>query len=105
MSAAESDPIASPQAYLQAIGAAPAEPIDLAAAALACAALDRPDIDFAIYRQHLSGLSQDLRQLARLDDLPGDDEEGILAARIDMLRNVMAARHGYRGDDSTYDDL
>jgi regulator of sirC expression with transglutaminase-like and TPR domain len=105
MNAAESDPIASPQAYLQAIGAMPEKPIDLAAAALACAALDRPEVDLNPYRQHLSGLSQDLRQLAKLDDLPGDDEEGILAARIDMLRNVMAARHGYRGDESTYDDL
>jgi regulator of sirC expression with transglutaminase-like and TPR domain len=110
MSIAESDhPFALPKAYLQAIGATPETPIDLAGAALACAALDRPEIDLADYRQHLSSLAEDLRQLARLDDLPGDlpiaDDDGILAARIDMLRNVMAARHGYRGDESTYDDL
>jgi len=106
MSVAESDqPLASPKAYLQAIGAAPEAPIDLAGAALACAALDRPDVDLDSYRQHLSSLTQDLRQLAKLDDIATDDDERILATRIDMLRNVMAARHGYRGDESTYDDL
>jgi regulator of sirC expression with transglutaminase-like and TPR domain len=106
MSIAESDhPLAVPKAYLQAIGATPETPIDLAGAALACAALDRPEIDLDDYRQHLSSLAEDLRQLARLDDMPVADDDGILAARIDMLRNVMAARHGYRGDESTYDDL
>jgi regulator of sirC expression with transglutaminase-like and TPR domain len=106
MSVAESDqPLASPKAYLQAIGAAPEAPIDLAGAALACAALDRPDVDLGGYRQHLTSLTQDLRQLAKLDDIATDDDERILATRIDMLRNVMAARHGYRGDESTYDDL
>jgi regulator of sirC expression with transglutaminase-like and TPR domain len=106
MTIAELDlPSTSPTAYLQAIGTMPQAGVDLAAAALACAALDRPDIDLDAYRQHLAGLVRDLRQLADLDDLPVDDDDATLAARVDMLRNVMAARHGYRGDESTYDDL
>lgn len=106
MSIAEpTQPMVSPASYLQAIGAAPDLPLDLAEAALACAALDRPEVDLAFYRQHLATLAQDLRQLARLDDLLTEDDELVLAARQDMLRNVMAARHGYRGDESTYDDL
>lgn len=99
------DPSLSPTAYLQAIGAAPQGQLDLAEAALACAAFDRPDVNLAGYRQHLAALASDLQQLARLDDLPTNDDDAVLAARVDMLRNVMAARHGYRGDESTYDDL
>ncbi|HEX9447121.1 MAG TPA: hypothetical protein VF920_04050, partial [Dongiaceae bacterium] len=103
MTIAELDhPSRSSTAYLQAIGANPEAAVDLAAAALACAALDRPDVDLASYRQHLAVLVTDLQQLARLDDTPADDDEATLAARVDMLRNVMAARHGYRGDESTY---
>jgi regulator of sirC expression with transglutaminase-like and TPR domain len=95
----------SPTAYLQAIGTTPQDQLDLAEAALACAACDRPEVDLIAYRQHLKTLADDLRQLASLDDLPIDDDDAVLAARVDMLRNVMAARHGYRGDESTYDDL
>jgi len=106
MAKSESDhPAAMPAAYLQAIGDNPAEPFNLAEAALACAAQDRPDIDLAAYRRHLGTLSEDLRQLERLEDMPTGDDDRLLAARIDMLRNVLAARHGYRGDETTYDDL
>ncbi|HVJ40250.1 MAG TPA: transglutaminase-like domain-containing protein [Dongiaceae bacterium] len=94
-----------PAAYLQAIGAAPDRPFDLAEAALCCAVQDRPEVDLASYRRHLATLAEDLRQLAKLDDGASADDDSILAARVDMLRNVLAARHGYRGDDSTYDDL
>lgn len=106
MTSAESDQSSTPPgAYLQAIGAAPDRPFELAEAALACAAQDRPDIDLGAYRRHLATLVEDLRQLDRLDDAAATDDDSILAARADMLRNVLASRHGYRGDDSTYDDL
>jgi len=106
MTSAEFDQSSTPPgAYLQAIGAAPDRPFALAEAALACAAQDRPDIDLGAYRRHLATLVEDLRQLDRLDDAAAADDDSILAARADMLRNVLASRHGYRGDDSTYDDL
>lgn len=95
----------APAAYLQAIGAQPAAPFNLAEAALACAAEDRPEIDLATYRRHLGVLTEDLRQLERLEEEIAGDDDRLLAARVDMLRNVLAARHGYRGDEATYDDL
>jgi len=102
----QSSPLSpSPAAYLQHIGNAPDAPMDLAEAALACAILDRPQLDLTHYRQHLDSLAQDLRQLSKLEDAPSDNDDLILASRVDMLRNVLSARHGYRGDDATYDDL
>lgn len=95
----------APRDFLRAIGAAPEQPIDVAETALAFAALDCPTADPAAYRRHLAVITEDLRQLARLDDLPDDDPDAVLAVRVDMLRNVLAARHGYRGDQTTYDDL
>lgn len=100
----------APDVYLRAIGAstggaAPEGPLDVAEAALAFAALDCPEVDPAEYRAHLETLAEDMRQLARLEDLSTDDADAILAVRVDMLRNVLSTRHGYRGDQSTYDDL
>lgn len=95
----------APAACLRSIGATPQASFDLAEAALACAALDRPGLDLAHYRQHLARLRLDLQQLAKLKETPGHDDELVLATRVDMLRDVLAARHGYRGDESTYDDL
>src|SRR6185369_12533717 len=105
MIAAPPHRMSAPAAYLQTIGNEPAAPIDLAEAALACAALDRPDIELDSYRQHLGSLTTDLRQLVKLEDAAIETDDQVLAARVDMLRNVLASRHGYRGDEATYDDL
>ena len=95
----------SPRDYLRAIGAEPEQPIDVAEAALAFAAIDCPNEDRSAYREHLKLIGRDLQQLVQLEDVTIDDPDAALAIRVDMLRNVLAARHGYRGDEATYDDL
>ncbi len=66
--------------------------MDVAEAALACAALDRGSLDLAPYRLHLAELVDETR--AR----PAASPPGLLAS-------VLAAWHGYRGDRETYDDV
>ncbi|MET1028891.1 MAG: transglutaminase-like domain-containing protein [Dongiaceae bacterium] len=95
----------SPRDYLRVIGAEPEQPIDVAEAALAFAAIDYPNEDLAVYREHLQLIGRDLQQLAQLEDITMDDPDATLAIRVDMLRNVLATRHGYRGDEASYDDL
>ena len=57
--------------------------------------LDRPDLALAPYRAHLGDLAR---------DLAGAGDAGI-EERVLALRAVMVDRHGYRGDDETYDAL
>lgn len=76
---------------LEKVGALPDEAIDLAETALALAALDHPQSDFAPYRDHLGALA---REVAARD-----------AAPADALRDVLAGAFGYRGDSESYDDL
>jgi len=71
--------------------AAPGPEIDLAGAALACAAMARPELDLASYREHLAALARDVAAA------PGAPAEALAAA--------LAIRHGYRGDRESYDDL
>ncbi len=66
--------------------------VDLAEAALACAALDRGGLDLAPYRRHLAELIGDMR--ARTEAVPPVG-----------LASVLAQWHGYRGDRETYDDI
>lgn len=80
-------------AVLRAAAAAPGPAIDIAQAALACAALDRPGLDLAPYRDHLAELAGAVRARAGL------------AAPPDMLADLLSGEHGYRGDSETYDDL
>ena len=69
----------------------------IAEAALALAALDRPQVGLARYRDHLATLSNDVGAAA--------GGVGETAERAAALRAVIAGAHGYRGDDLTYDDL
>jgi regulator of sirC expression with transglutaminase-like and TPR domain len=66
--------------------------IDIAEAALACAALDRPGIDLAPYRAHLAQIAEEARS----------QEAGSPPA---VLAAILAGDHRYRGDRETYDDL
>jgi regulator of sirC expression with transglutaminase-like and TPR domain len=77
--------------------------IDLAEAALLCAAHERGNLDLGPSRQHLAEIAGAMKQAAALDGLkPGDDK---LEACCDALRYVLAEKFGYRGDEETYDDL
>ena len=76
--------------------------IDLAEAALLCAAHER-DVDLDSSRQHLDEIAGEMKRAAALDGLkPGDDK---LEACCDALRYVLVEKLGYRGDEETYDDL
>jgi regulator of sirC expression with transglutaminase-like and TPR domain len=67
--------------------------IDLAEAALALAALDRPRVALDRYRQHLGLLVRDVAAAS-------DAGSGPAAA----LATTLAEQHGYQGDNLTYDD-
>lgn len=83
---------------LRLIGKAPDDGIDLAEAALALAALDRPRVPLGRYRDHLAELARDVAE-AGADRQPGTE------AAVWALATVLADRHGYRGDHQTYEDL
>jgi len=74
--------------------------IDLAETALMLAALERPRIALERYHLHLDDLAAAVgREATRRDgDMP------VLDARVGALIQVIAAEHGYRGDELTYDD-
>ena len=80
------------------VAATPDEEIDLAEGALALAALDRPRVGLARYREHLAALAADVAAHGVGD---GHDIEDCIAA----LNETLFERHGYDGDHLTYDDL
>jgi regulator of sirC expression with transglutaminase-like and TPR domain len=88
-------PRAQAEEILREIGTRSDEDIDLAEGALALAALDRPGVAFARYRDHIARLTEDVgNALAR--------GGGTLA---DALNSVILTSHGYCGDMLTYDDI
>jgi regulator of sirC expression with transglutaminase-like and TPR domain len=93
----------APEELLRRIGEGPDEAIDLAEAALLCAAHERPALDLTPSREHLQLIAAEMKRAAALDSLKPSDER--LEACCDALRYVMADKLGYRGDDETYDDL
>lgn len=86
----------APADTLKRLGAAGEGPHDIAAAALAFAALDHPDTALAPFRTHL----QQLADLARGEAEFARDAE--IAARA--LASVIAGRFAYEGDQAHYDD-
>ncbi|HEX2113661.1 MAG TPA: transglutaminase-like domain-containing protein [Alphaproteobacteria bacterium] len=76
---------------LEQVGSLPDAAIDLAETALALAALDYPQADYARYRAHLAALAQEVG--ARR------------TAPADALRDVLIDTFGYQGDRESYDDL
>jgi regulator of sirC expression with transglutaminase-like and TPR domain len=72
----------------------PGEAFDIAAAALACSAWNRPNFDVAPYRAHLDELARDVEFHART-----------APTAAEALAAALAGNHRYRGDDETYDDL
>ncbi len=86
------------EAILARIGAAQDAEIDLAEGALALAALDRPQVPLARYRDHLAELAEEVAAEAA-----AGVEEG--AGQAAALARVLFVRHGYEGDRLTYDDL
>jgi regulator of sirC expression with transglutaminase-like and TPR domain len=89
--------MSDPRDALDAIGVLPDVEIDIAEAALAFARIDAPKADWRVARAHLSELARDMVELGG-----GADE---LETRAAILTRAVAGRHGYHGDDLSYDDL
>ena len=98
MSAA-AEPRATIRERLTRLGQASDEALDLAETALLLASLDHSDPRLEDCRQRLGRIGDDL---AATEAGRGDRS---LAARARALREVLAERHGFQGDDQTYDDL
>jgi regulator of sirC expression with transglutaminase-like and TPR domain len=96
---AEADrPAEDATALLRGIGQAPSHPFDIAEAALALAALDRPQVALDRYRLHLADIARTVAEAA-------EHGNHTAAGRAAMLADVLHRREGYRGDADTYDDL
>nr|WP_321983673.1 transglutaminase-like domain-containing protein [uncultured Lichenicoccus sp.] len=84
---------------LAAIGLLPDAEIDPAPAALQLARLDAPGSEWLQASAHLSDLARESAAIGSL--MSGRSTE----ARVGALAGLIHARHGYRGDSETYDDL
>ena len=89
--------MSDPRSALDAIGQIPDVELDIGDAALQFARIDEPDADWAAAREHLSELVRDMVGMGR----GITDRE----ARAGVLARLLAGRHGYHGDELTYDDL
>ncbi|MBK8160111.1 MAG: transglutaminase family protein [Rhodospirillaceae bacterium] len=92
------------EADLNRIGAQPDALIDLAEAALALAACNRPDVDRHAYRAHLAAIADAMRQASVLPEIAQPGADG-LDARCRTLADIMAGQFSYRGDRVNYDDV
>lgn len=92
------------EADLARIGALADAEIDLAEAALALAALERPETGRHAYRAHLAAIADAMTQAAGLPALNASGRAG-LESRCRLLAEIMAGQFAYRGDRVNYDDL
>src|SRR4051812_14573988 len=83
--------------YLRGIASADSPALPIAEAALALASFERPRIALARYRQHLDALARDVGRHV--------DSGGDVAARARALNEIILLKHGYSGDELTYDDV
>jgi len=90
--------VSDPRPALEAIGRLPDTEIDIAGAALQFARVDAPDADWQAAQVHLSELARDAVAAA------ASVAAGDLTIRAEVLTNLIAERHRYRGDVDTYDD-
>src|SRR5579862_3392980 len=83
--------------YLRELAAIGSGFLPIGEAALALASFERPRVGLARYRQHLGTLARDV---ARHGGAAGD-----LPRRAAALNDIILLKHGYSGDELTYDDL
>src|SRR5919109_121518 len=83
--------------FLQSLGGSGERILPIAEAALALASFERPRVGPARYREHLRLLARDVGQHPAAT--------GDLAARARALNEIILLKHGYSGDELTYDDL
>ncbi|HEY3912264.1 MAG TPA: transglutaminase-like domain-containing protein [Stellaceae bacterium] len=83
--------------FLRDLGASDGRILPIAEAALVLASFERKRVDFARYRDHLRLIARDV---ATHPAASGD-----LAGRARALNEIILLKHGYCGDELTYDDL
>jgi regulator of sirC expression with transglutaminase-like and TPR domain len=83
--------------YLRELAAAASPVLPIGEAALALASFERRRVGLARYRQHLATLARDVGRHAGAG--------GDLAARARALNEIILLKHGYSGDELSYDDL
>ena len=83
--------------YLRELAAATSPVLPIGEAALALASFERPRVALGRYRQHLATIARDVGRHAGAG--------GDLAARAQALNEIILLKHGYSGDELTYDDL
>lgn len=83
--------------FLRDLGAAAEPLLPIAEAALALASFERPRVGLARYRRHLAAIARDV---GRHPGAAGAPDE-----RVRALNEVILLKHGYSGDELTYDDL
>jgi regulator of sirC expression with transglutaminase-like and TPR domain len=84
------------RAALEAIGQLPDTEIDIAEAALQLARAEASDAEWQAARGVLSQIARDAVALPMVTTL---------SERAEALSGLLAMRHGFRGDNETYDDL
>ena len=89
--------LAQCERFLRAVGAAQSPVLPIAEAALALASFDRPRVGLARYSRHLRSIADDVGRRV------GDTVD--LDARANALNEIILLKHGYSGDELTYDDL
>jgi regulator of sirC expression with transglutaminase-like and TPR domain len=89
--------LAQCEQFLRELGASPSTVLPIAEAALALASFDRPRVALARYSRHLKLLAQDVGRRAGSADT--------LSGRAVALNEIILLKHGYSGDELTYDDL
>jgi regulator of sirC expression with transglutaminase-like and TPR domain len=89
--------LAQCERFLRAVGALQTPVLPIAEAALALASFDRPRVALARYRRHLEAIADDVGRRA--------PEASGLEARATALNEIILLKHGYSGDELTYDDL
>lgn len=83
--------------YLEGLAREGEGPWPIAEAALALAALDRPQVDLARYRRHLATLAEEVAAYGA--------DTGDLGSCVQALGAVIAEKYRYAGDTLTYEDV
>jgi regulator of sirC expression with transglutaminase-like and TPR domain len=85
---------------LKSIGQVDDQAIPIGRAAIILSALDHPNVELAPYFQHLEQIEADARE--RIPALRKGMSENEALARV--LADTIANKHGYMGDNDTFDD-
>ena len=83
--------------FLRDLGTSGERIFPIAEAALALASFERPRVGPRRYREHLRALARDVGRHAGV--------AGDLSGRARALNEIILLKHGYSGDELTYDDL